>query len=58
MVTGEEDDGEPQEEDEEEKLELMKSSTDFMGNMKRFINHFGISLSIPSYYPQGAAIFP
>lgn len=41
-----------------QRLELMEDNTDFEGNMKHFINNFGVSINIPSYYPRGGAIFP
>lgn len=45
-------------EDEEQEIEKMESATDFIGNMKTFINNYGISIDIPNFYPRGAAIFP
>lgn len=44
--------------EEEEEIEKMASATDFVGNMKTFINNYGVSIDIPNFYPQGAAIFP
>ena len=36
----------------------MENATDFEGNMKTFINNYGISIDIPNFYPMGAAVFP
>ena len=58
MVTGENDDSEPQSEEEEQRFDVIENATDFNENMKKFINNFGVSIHIPSYYPQRAAIFP
>ena len=44
--------------EEEEEIEKMASATDFFGNMKTFINNYGVSIEIPNFYPKGAAIFP
>lgn len=54
----EDDEGSEKEEEEMEEIEHMANATDFEGNMKTFINNYGVSIDIPNYYPLGAAIFP
>ena len=44
--------------EEEEEIEQMDSATDFIGNMKTFINNYGVSIEIPNFYPICAAVFP